>query len=428
MPRSLLLKLVSYAKTEGPIDWALRYNPFVRGRVLEALRHSGRESQAELLRDALQVARKTRYGAGRSEIPGEWPVLSKETLHAAPMDFIHRHALPRIPAASGGTTGMPLKLWRSLECIAAEQVFLDELLADYKFSMRSRMAVLRADAVKPVQETDPPYGRISHGGNRLTLSTAHLNAATLCWYVGELKRFAPSILWVYPSAAINLYTLMERAGLTLSIPVMLASSEGLNGATHAALAQFFGCTLVNYYGQAERVCLASSTKPGMFYFHPAYGHVELIPSPEENAFKIIATGYWNHAMPLVRYDTGDLLYAPPQTDPERIARGEAPFTAIAGRDGEYLLTREGMRIIGLNHIPREVEHVAQMQLAQPDYDTLIIRVIPLPSFCESDAKRLQDQARAKLPRSMIVSVEIADRLVTTPRGKTPFVIRAIEKR
>ena len=44
---------------------------------------------------------------------------------------------------------MPLKLWRSMECVVAEQAFLDDLLAPYGFSMHgSRMAVLRADKVK----------------------------------------------------------------------------------------------------------------------------------------------------------------------------------------------------------------------------------------------------------------------------------------
>ena len=36
----------------------------------------------------------------------------------------------------------------------------------------------------------PPYGRVSHGGKRLTLSSPHLNPQTLPWYVETLRQFA----------------------------------------------------------------------------------------------------------------------------------------------------------------------------------------------------------------------------------------------
>ena len=72
-----------------------------------------------------------------------------------------------MPASTGGTTGVPLKLWRSIECVVAEQAFVDDLLAPYGYSMHgSRVAVLRADKVKDLSDTSPPYGRLTHGGRR----------------------------------------------------------------------------------------------------------------------------------------------------------------------------------------------------------------------------------------------------------------------
>ena len=89
-----------------------------------------------------------------------------------------------------------------------------------------------------------------------------------------------------------------------------------------------------------------------------------------------------------------------------------------------MLTADGMRILGLNHISREVEHVLQIQLVQPDHNTVLVHVLARPDFSTREAQRLRDQARAKLPASMRIEVKVADRLRTTALGKTPFVIRA----
>jgi phenylacetate-CoA ligase len=318
-----------------------------------------------------------------------------------------------------------------VECIVAEQLFLDELLAPHGLGMRSRMAVLRADTVKRTVETAPPYGRISHGGLRLTLSSPHLSAVTLPWYVEALQRFAPAILFVYPSAIINLYRLMEQANLSLSVPVILASSELLSGPMHATLERFFSARVTNYYGQAERVCFAVSRRPGEFFFHPLYGKVELEPDTgsaphEPQAVKIIATGFWNTAMPLIRYDTGDLIHLPGHfgaSELAEIACGERSFGGLAGRTGEYVLTREGLRVIGLNHIPRDVANIYQVQLVQTGWDAVSVDVLAMAEFSDADARTLHAQACAKLPASFKVAVRRVDKLRQTAPGKTPFVIR-----
>ncbi|MGH9642870.1 MAG: hypothetical protein ACRD3Q_10610, partial [Terriglobales bacterium] len=93
--------------------------------------------------------------------------------------------------------------------------------------------------------------------------------------------------------------------------------------------------------------------------------------------------------------------------------------------GEYVLTREGLRIIGLNHIPREAENIYQVQLVQANWDTLDIDVLPMPGFRDSDAQGLYEQARAKLPASFKIHVRCVDKLRQTARGKIPFMIREV---
>ncbi len=442
MLRKLLSRVAPRAKTEGLVDTAIRYNPWIRRRVAGAMALaaiSREPGELEVMRGdlsalTLRAAQATRYGHGRSDAIADWPILDKAALVSASDDFYNRSVRLRLPAGTGGTTGVPLKIWRSFECVVAEQAFLDDLLAPHGLSMRqSRLAILRGDQVKDTQDQAPPFGRTSHGGRRLTLSAAHLNPETLPWYAAALRDFAPHVLWVYPSAVQNLLRLYQGNELDLAIPVILASSEMMPPALHRALEQQFHSQVVNYYGQAERVCLAVSTRPGVFHFNPCYGRVELLPrAPEpgaaESAAEIIGTNYWNQAMPLVRYRTGDTLLMPQDLDAgalDEIALGLRPFTGLLGREGEFLLTREGMRIIGLNQIPRELRHVAQLQLVQTDLEHVVINVAALPGYNQHDAAEILDRARSKIPSSIDITVRTVPQLLVNARGKAPFVIRHV---
>ncbi len=134
-------------------------------------------------------------------------------------------------------------------------------------------------------------------------------------------------------------------------------------------------------------------------------------------------------MPLVRYDTGDTLLVPKsygESELAEVALGRRPFLRLEGRDGEYLLTRQGIRIIGLNQIPREVENVLQVQLVQESFDSVAINVVTTAGFGAADAARLLEQAKAKIPSSLQLTLNVVDRLAATAGGKTPFVLRKID--
>ena len=133
-------------------------------------------------------------------------------------------------------------------------------------------------------------------------------------------------------------------------------------------------------------------------------------------------------MPLVRYDTGDLAIVPATAgleEYEQIALGLKPFLGIAGRADEFVLTPDGLRICGLNQIPREVANLLQVQIVQESLDRIIVRAVTRQAFNATDQARLLANIRAKIPPSMTFSLEPTECLVRTPAGKAPFVIRRL---
>lgn len=440
--RDGLVLVAGKAKSLGALDLALRYNPVVRRQVKEAIRRcrtgdprQRRECADRLLGMVIRRARLTRYGRQFGNSIRDWPILTKAQLRDDPPAFV-APGLLRVPAATGGTTGLPLALNRSLRCVAAEQVFLDNLLAPHGLSWgRARVAVLRGDAIKRVDDCDPPFGRETHRGRRLILSSPHLSAATLGWYLERLAAFKPDILFAYPTTLANILMLMSGSSRRLRVPLVVTSSECLDAALYQTVQQEMGAAIIDYYGLAERSAFAVRESENRWMFDPAYGKIELISSPADEItdgqryVPIIATGYWNDAQPLIRYDTGDRAMVPVSADAaalEAIATGERPFFGIAGRSDEYVFTPDGRRIAGLNQVAREVQNVLRIQLVQEELDRIAIRVLVTPRFGSEDQAMVLGNARAKVPGSIAIDIQIVERLETTPRGKTPFIIRRVD--
>jgi hypothetical protein len=77
---------------------------------------------------------------------------------------------------------------------------------------------------------------------------------------------------------------------------------------------------------------------------------------------------------------------------------------------------------GIAHLPHEVRHVIRLQVVQENFDSARIFVLPTEEFGAVDAGNLLANARARVPADVNVTVEIANRLERTPRGKTPLVV------
>jgi phenylacetate-CoA ligase len=83
---------------------------------------------------------------------------------------------------------------------------------------------------------------------------------------------------------------------------------------------------------------------------------------------------------------------------------------------------EGVRLTGIDQIPRDVKHVLRIQVIQENLNEVRILVLPAAGYGERDAAQLLENARAKVPSSMQLSIETVQWLERTPRGKTPLVI------
>lgn len=443
--RDMANALTNFGRANGFSDTLFRYNPWIRSSVnafLEQHHHDNQDQleavSEQLTERALGWAQQTTYGRAYHDQPIQgWPILEKPLVRARPEDF-RGPSLWRIPSNTSGTTGVGLRLERSITSVVAEQVFIDRLLQPWGMNFRdSRVAVLRHEHIKHPGDIAPPYGVYSHGGKRLTFSSKHLSRATAGWYLEELRQFKPDILWVFSAVGDLLAALSLERDEFISIPVVMNASEELTDAALERIRLAFGGDVVNYYGQGERATFSAEVNGQGFFFNPLYGRVELHPvaSPplcSEAGLaraKVIGTGFWNSAQPMVRYDTGDQVLYPVWYGPAELREvelGLRPFTRVAGRPPVAVVTPRGELLLHLDEFHPEIPSIVQMQIVQDTPHHLRLCVVTTPEFSDADRVRMVREARQEIPADMGISVHVVDTLERNPSGKTPFVIRRFQ--
>jgi phenylacetate-CoA ligase len=391
-------------------------------------------SEAQLKR-TLGFARRAAYGrqVKGGDTLDSWPYLEKENLRNQQRDFITGNRWLAAPASTGGTTGIPLSLVRSLRSVVFEQACQDRLIEQLGADPHARVAILRGDNIKDPSDLKPPHWIEANGGRTLIFSSNVLNSETVGDYARALREFSPTLLCAYPTSLECLCRLLRAAGERVQVPSVLTSSEVLKREAWALARETLECDLADYYGQAERVTFAYALEPRTYRFLPSYGYVELRPYTSDQIadaghgglYEIIGTTFWNDLMPLVRYRTGDLVRLPDHwgaREIEEVRLGLRSFSGVLGREQEILVCPKGVRLTGIDHIPRDVSHILRIQVIQETLDKVRILVLPAPGYSERDAAQLMQNARAKVPDSMQLHIETSEWLERTPRGKTPLVI------
>ncbi len=423
-------------KTLG--DLLIRRNPLYYRPALSAYDRLTRASLDErksyaqkMLARTLAKAAKSVYGrkGGWGRDIRDWPILEKDQVRVDPNMFLTTPAMLTSPASTSGSSGLPLVLWRSLECTTYQQAAIDRILmkggVDPK---RMRFAVIRGENIKDPSDKQPPFWKFTHGGQCMVMSTNHLAPDTVKCYRDALEDFKPEVVLAYPTSLESLCRLINQTGLQLKLPFVVTQSELHPTKDRIMCVETLHCKLADYYGQAERTNHAYSWNPDEYFFLAGYAYNELLPAGEDNGYlyEIVGTHFHNLAMPLVRYRSGDFIRfqsKPSDKELEDICYGMAPFEGILGRFGDFLVSPDGGHLMGIDHIPRDVENIERMQIIQEAFDFVRILYIPTPAFSEKDRQMILHNVELKLPKTMRVQLEPVKELERTETQKRPFVIK-----
>jgi phenylacetate-CoA ligase len=247
------------------------------------------------------------------------------------------------------------------------------------------------------------------------MSAYHINQSTLIDYVKELNRYQPRIIQAYPSAIFLLAKLIETSNYSLDIDLksIVLSSESFSIEQKEFIESVFNCPVFSWYGLSERVATVGTCHVGELHLIEDYGFHEF----DEHGV-LIATGFHNKVMPIVRYDTGDRFKG---VEKEFIpCRCGLPFRRVGkieGRVGEYLYSDIGTRVSIFNHIPKGVIGLVELQLVQHRHKHVDAIVVHTELFNAASKIRLINNIKEYLGNSTEVKIVETNKIDRTRSGK-----------
>jgi phenylacetate-CoA ligase len=358
------------------------------------------------------------------------PILTKHQLQDHADAFLSRRlsSSPLESVYTGGTTGRPLRILATAETLQTNYAFFMRFRGWAGARGRARTATFAGRTVVPFS-SGPPLWRRNRARNTWLFSSYHLSPATVAHYVRGLTECAPEIIDTYPSSIEPIARYMlEHEVDTVRPKAVITSSETLFPRTRAVIEAAFGCRVFDHYGSAEMAAFITQCEHGRYHVNPEFGIVEILrdglPVPLGESGEIVATGFINPAMPLVRYATGDL--ASLSADKEcPCGRAFPIIDRIEGRMDDVILTPDGRRIGRLDPIFKSMRGIHEARIVQEQLDLLTLQYVPTSEFVESDLEPLLTALRARVGDEMFIRPHALDKLERTARGKLQMVVSRI---
>ena len=356
-----------------------------------------------------------------------WPIITKQKINESPDLFIDtRYKKSKLyHDHTSGTTGTPLDIYLDYDSVK-EQYALFEARVKKKFDIEldETWAIIGAQRVTDVNRKIPPFWVYNFPSNQLYLSSLHIAKWSVSDYVNALKKYQPKCMIGYTSSIYELARGMADHNLKFQMKAVITNAEPLYEFQKEIIAKAFGCPVVDTYGQAELVCFANRFPDGKMYESPDMGISEIIDinQYEDGEYgKLIATGILNKAMPLIRYDTNDLI-----SNKKYHADGSLPeYGEILGRKDDIIVLEDGRKIVQIDGIFTSDLGINYGQIIQENYSDFTIKIVPGKKWIDRNRELLWENLIERLGK-VNIKINICEKIEKTWAGKFRVIKSKIE--
>lgn len=355
------------------------------------------------------------------------PVLNKQIVKDNPKDFVSILADKRKIKihATSGTTGAPLLFYTTWEEEAEQWAVWWRYRRNLGIKFDMICGQFGGKAIVPQSQLNPPYWRDNKPCNQVYFSPNHINQKTWQYYYQYIKD--NNIRWLhgYPSVLYLLGKNMLREGVSLNLDYVTTGAENLTDYWREVIKEAFlssSSEVFQHYGLTEGVANISENKEQRFIIDDDFSIVEF-ERFDETRKKIIGSTLTNYTMPLLRYDTGDLVIAEIKGDKEYIK-------SFDGRTADLLNLPNGRIISGavFNLVVKDIEGIQECQIVKlKDKEKIQVNIVKTSEYSEKSEQRLKRNL-ALYCGDISIIVKTVTSIPRTKSGKMRLVLEEDEDR
>jgi len=381
------------------------------------------------------------YGISRKQIQNfndfkDLPIISKDLIWNNINQMLSpKYEKLKLKMNTGGSTGSPLEFYiQKGETRPKERAFLNSYFNSLGYNRGQRSAVFRGDKVtgNSLYMYDPIKANY-------IFSSYRIGPNTIAKIIRDLNKIKPKFIFGYPSVIYDLANYMDSDhNLVFNFPIegVILASEKLFDFQIIQIEKLFKTKVHSYYGHSERLILAYKCRYCNNYLvDPLYGYAELIDinntaiNTTVTTKRIIATGFNNFVMPLIRYDTNDEATLSPKPcglckDHKTMLLGE-----IEGRKGDYIVGKDGRKIsitaiIFGQHL-NAFKKITHFQLVQNLPGLVDFNIVGDKILTSKEEIELKTIMQRSADFTIDVNVKYVSNLIRTSSNKFRYLIQNI---
>lgn len=246
----------------------------------------------------------------------------------------------------------------------------------------------------------------------------------------ELLKRSIRFLIGYPSAISTLAAYCEQKGNSSSdfgVEGIVTSGEPLRLESRKLVKRVFGAPVLSRYSSEETGVLAHECSQCEIhhlntasYFFEVLKLQEDSPAEPGELGRIVVTDLFSHAMPIIRYEIGDLgvLGAEPCSCGSQLP----VLVELHGRTVEQILDVNQQRVspFAINGAFRDLLRVQQFQFIQVGKGQYQVLLVALPNFQEEHV--IRTRLNEILGSDAKIDILLVDEIPALPSGKRPYIL------
>ena len=399
------------------------------------------EALARLLNHARVCVPRIRAALGsRGEIaPAEalavlqqLPVMRRADIQAQSASFIAEGATGLTDDFTGGSSGTPLcfKVDRATQQAREASLYWANSLAGWRYG--ERIAMLWGS------------DRDSAAARRNWRLEARWLVDNMRWYnafnMGEdrmeefhraMTRFRPHLIVAYAGSIFTYARYLEQVNQSPNYPItsIVSSAEVITPAMREVVERVFKVPVFDRYGNREAGAIAAECEAHQGLHINEGDFVVEIDSrnPYSEPGPLLITYLANQAMPLIRYDTGDL--ATWSRKPCPCGRTTLRLARVVGRQSDNIRTASGKLIHGeyFTHLLYGIPQVREFQFIQETLQRYRLLLVADASLPAPVLERMKTTILNEVGAQCKVTVERVESIPVLSSGKRKFTLSLVDQ-
>jgi phenylacetate-CoA ligase len=327
--------------------------------------------------------------------------------------------------STSGTTGSGLVVATTLEAVQEQWATWWRCWHWHGIERGTWNAILGSpSAVSPLQQA-PPFWRYNRAGHEIVFSSLHTSSRNIPYYVAELRRKKPPWLSGLASQLVLIasYLVETKSDLGYEVRWVTTSSENLLPMHADLIERAFGVRPKQHYGMAEAIANISECDKGKLHVDEELGTTEFIPI-NESLYRVIGTNVTNLSMPLIRYECNDHVTIDPGESCS-CGRPGRVVTRIDGRQEDYVVLRNGVRLGRLDRIFFRFPNIIEAQIRQERIGEIRVLVRRGASYAREEEESLRTEIAKTIHDGTKVVIDYVDEIGRTASGKLRFVVSSV---